>query len=208
MTTLYLVRHAAPVQDFTQPPDRWLLSPEGEAQAEALSREPFWQSVRAVYTSPEPKALATVAPAARRYGLPLRAVDCLREVARPGGQRFDDYPNVVAQYLATPKGNLNGWEPNARVRGRIGACVWRLLDPEQNPDAAGPIVVASHGLALTLLLATIQNQAPSFALWQSMRQPDWAKVEVYTEGCMVRGELVVPFSGARAGLIPCRRTSF
>ena len=196
-TTLYLVRHAAPVQDFTQSPDQWVLSPEGKAEAEALAAEPFWKDVRVIYSSTEPKALGTAEPAARRHNLPLRALPCLGEAARPAGQRFDDYPGVVAQYLATPKGNLHDWEPNARVRGRIGACVWRLLDPGQNMEYDGPIAVVSHGLALTLLLATIQNEAPSFEVWQSMRQPDWAAVEVYSEGCLVRGRLAVPFSGAR-----------
>ncbi|MGE5589581.1 MAG: histidine phosphatase family protein [Bacillota bacterium] len=198
MTTLYLVRHAAPVQDYAQPFDQWVLSPEGREEAEALAREPFWDEVRAIYSSPDVKALATAEPAARRCGLPPRLMPCLGEVQRPPGQYFDDYPEVVRQYLATPKGNLHGWEPNARARGRIGACVYRLLDRAQNPQAEGPLAIVGHGLTLTLLLATILNETPSFEIWKSIRIPDWAQVEVRTEGCLVRGSLEVPFSGARA----------
>lgn len=197
MTTLYLVRHAAPVQDYSQPADQWPLSTEGRHEAEALAREPFWGEVRAIYSSPEIKALSTVEPAARRLGLPPRLIPCLAEVQRPPGQRFEDYQEVVRQYLATPKGNLHGWEPNARARGRVGACVYRLLDPAQNPEAAGPLAIVGHGLTLTLLLATILNEAPSFEIWKSMAMPDWARVEVRTEGCLVRGSVVVPFSGKR-----------
>lgn len=197
MTTLYLVRHAAPVQDYTQPYSQWVLSPDGRAEAEALAGEPFWADVKAIFSSPEVKALATAEPAARRYGLPPRVLPCLSEVERPAGRWFENYPEVVRQYLATPKGNLHGWEPNARARGRIGACVYRLLDTGQSPAAEGPIAIVSHGLALTLLLATILNEAPSFDIWQSMRLPDWAAVEVHTEGCLVRGRLAVPFSRAR-----------
>lgn len=197
MTTLYLVRHAAPVQDYSQPTDQWVLSPEGREEAETLAREPFWDEIRAIYSSPEVKALATAEPAARRRGLPPRLIPCLSEVQRPPGQRFDDYEEVVRQYLATPKGNLHGWEPNARARGRVGACVYRLLDSTQNPQAEGPLAIVGHGLTLTLLLATILNEAPSFEIWKSMGTPDWAQVEVRTEGCLVRGILTVPFSGKR-----------
>ncbi len=197
MTTLYLVRHAAPVLDYTQPQSQWVLSPEGREQAEALAAEPFWAEVKAIYSSPEVKALATAEPAARRYGLPPRVLPCLGEVERPAGQRFDNYPEAVGQYLATPKGSLHGWEPNARARGRIGACVYRLLDPGQSPEAAGPLAIVGHGLTLTLLLATILNETPSFDIWRSIRVPDWAQVEVHTEGCLVRGRIVAPFSGQR-----------
>ena len=61
-----------------------------------------------------------------------------------------------------------GWEPHAEVAGRFDAGVrhWRTVAGDR------PLVVASHGMAMTIWLTAAATVADPGAFWAALRFPD------------------------------------
>ena len=144
---LYLIRHAPVELDPARPAPEWRLTEEGRALASRLATAPDWRDVVLVASSPEPKALDTALPIAEAADAGLRVEHDLREAERPGTPvgTADEYRELVAAYLAAPDEPVHGWEPAREVRERVRACIDGLRGERE-----GPLVVVSHGLALSL----------------------------------------------------------
>jgi len=146
-----LVRHAMPEVVPGAPPTEWELGADGLAAARALAARLDGDQV---VSSDEPKARQTAAEIA--VGRDLRLDARLREAERPGG--WDpDYRARAARYVGGEA--LAGWEPHAAVIARVGAA------------ARGDIVV-THGLALTLWLASTGLVGDATRFWEELRFPD------------------------------------
>lgn len=168
---LYVVRHAAVTVRQDVPPERWHLSPEGRAGASALGEDPCWADVALLYTSPEPKAVATAQRIAARNEKPIAIEHALREVARPWTS--GDYRELVRRYLAGDA--VDGWEARAAALDRVRAAVDAIHECHADEDVG----VVSHGLVLTLWLAELLglDTAGTFGLWDRIRFPDVAVVD-------------------------------
>jgi broad specificity phosphatase PhoE len=166
---LYLVRHGAVTVREEQPSAQWHLSAEGRAAVESLAGEPFWASLAIVYSSPEPKAVATAQRLAGPHKLALRIERDLREVERPWVA--EGYEDVARRYLDGEA--IAGWEARADALDRVRKCIDGIV--AQGEDTA----VVSHGLALTLYLQDMLDldAEASNALWRSIRFPDVAIVD-------------------------------
>jgi broad specificity phosphatase PhoE len=159
---LCLIRHARTVPRGAHSPE-WPLSPEGERQADSLADAPFWSEVAALLSSPEPKALQTVRPAAERHGLPIRQDAHLREARRPPVW-VEDYDAAVRAYLEGPAAP-EGWEPPSEAVARVASALEELSELHTGESVA----VAGHGLTLALHVATLPGTgAPRFELWLSI----------------------------------------
>lgn len=161
MALLYLIRHAR-AQMMGDAAERWLLSEQGRREAGVLARQDFWREVELICSSPEPKALQTAEPAARRWGIPLVTVDCLHELRRP--RLVPDYETVVARIFAEPEASIAGLEPAARAAERFTRCLENLV--EAHPDLT--LAVISHGLVMTLFLARLKDRWPTVAEWNAV----------------------------------------
>ncbi len=166
---LYLVRHAEPTVRSDVPAAQWHLSPAGRAAAEALAGEPFWASVARVYTSPEPKAVATAQRIAARHGPALRIERDLREME---GRAWveDGYADLVRRYLEGE--TVEAWEERSAALERVRACIGRIAAAQGEQDVA----LVSHGLVLTLYVADLLGLGPdaAYQLWARIRFPDVA----------------------------------
>lgn len=169
---VYLVRHAAVTVRADAPAEQWHLSPEGRAAAEALAEDPRWASVALVYTSPEPKAVATAQRIAARHGLAIVIERDLREV---DGRAWtsEDYREVVRRYLAGE--TVDSWAACDGARERIRSCIERIAAQQ----ASDEIAIVSHGLVLTLYVSDLLglDAAGAHDLWSRMRYPDAAIVD-------------------------------
>ena len=176
MSTLVLVRHALPAADKDAPPADWSLSPEGErAAAQLVDHLP---GLATLVSSPEAKAAATLAPAARFREDPVVQDGRFREVDRPEEPWGEDVRRTRRAYL---DGHLEeGWEPHSDVARRFGAGVewWSRLSGDR------PLVVASHGMAMTVWLvgtgALARDQAGDF--WERMRFPELLRLTRTPQG--------------------------
>jgi broad specificity phosphatase PhoE len=69
-----------------------------------------------------------------------------------------------------------GWEPRQQVAQRFDTGV-KFWHPRADPR---PLVVATHGMAMTLWLATVMNIAEPANFWAELRLPDIFQVNLAT----------------------------
>jgi len=162
MSGLILVRHAMPAATADVMPEDWPLSAEGAESA--LRLRASLPSGSYVVSSPERKARETAfgdASTARTDGR-------LGEVRRVGEPWDGDYLQLRRAYVGGR--HHPGWEPHEAVEARFQSAV-----DEHDARADGaPVVVCSHGMAMTRWLVSVglldPGQAVSF--WEDLRFPD------------------------------------
>ncbi|ADB33009.1 Phosphoglycerate mutase [Kribbella flavida DSM 17836] len=161
---LILVRHAMPAHGPDTPARDWLLAPEGHAAARALG-ERLPPAARLV-ASTEPKAIATLAPAG-----PVIQDPRFDEISRV--EAYDD--NFRTQRRAYVEGTDHpDWEPRDEVVSRFHSGVLDHLTAAENR----PLIIASHGMAITLwLTATVSLRTPGI-FWADLRFPDTHAVDL------------------------------
>ena len=162
------VRHAMALRETDRPPREWELGPAGRAAARELAAQlPRSVATALVVSSTEPKAMATAAPIAERFGVEVVPDERLAEAHRPWVGSPNDYRTMAHRYLAgfaTP-----GWEDSAAVVDRMAAAV-------QDARASVPgqrIAVVGHGLSLCLHLASVLPEGfDPGGLWARLSFPD------------------------------------
>jgi len=119
-------------------------------------------------SSQEPKARQTLEPTG-----PVFADARFNEVARNEPYHGDFRARRTA-YLAGA--DHPGWEPREQVAARFGAGIkhWHLR------AATRPLVVATHGMAMTLWLAHAIDLAEPTSFWDDLRLPDLFEVNLAT----------------------------
>ena len=162
------VRHAMALRDADRPPREWELGPAGRAAARELAAQlPRAVATALVVSSTEPKALATAAPIAERFGVEVVPDERLAEAHRPWVGSPNDYRSMAHRYLAgfaTP-----GWEDATAVVDRMAAAV-----REARASVPGErIAVVGHGLSLCLHLASVLPDGfDPGGLWARLSFPD------------------------------------
>lgn len=160
--SLILVRHAMPEASPDSPPHEWPLGAAGRAAARVLAAE--LPAGGYLVASEEPKAWQTLAPAGEVVRDPR-----FNEVGRVeswGGE----FRRLRRSYV--DGADHPGWEPRSRVADRFGAAVTDHL------AAAGgrPLVVATHGMAMTVWLDRRGELADPGEFWAALRFPDVRRV--------------------------------
>ena len=154
---LILVRHAMPACEQSVPPELWPLSVEGREAARALDLPPGAYLV----ASGEVKAWQTLEP----FGAAVRDArfNEIRRRAEPWDGNFRELRRAYVDGA-----DHEDWEPRASVVARFDAAI------EDHTVRGGgrPVVVATHGMAMTLWL-TVKIRLPDPArFWESLRFPD------------------------------------
>jgi broad specificity phosphatase PhoE len=153
---LVLVRHAMPVVARSQPPAQWILSAEGRTAAARMSLPEHAYLV----ASDEPKAFQTLEP----FGTVER--DGRFGEVRRTGEPWDGYRDVRRSYVAGV--DHDGWEARGAVVARFDAAVRDHLVRAHGRA----IVVATHGMAMTLWLAATVGLPSPAEFWDDLRLPD------------------------------------
>jgi len=167
-----LVRHALPEVTPGVAPANWPLLESSREDCVLLAHHLPEKLAPVVLTSPERKADETARVIALRRSLQWRVDPRLREVERPD-EWSDNYRERAEAYLAD--GGCDGWEPHAKVVARVGAAVDEAL--REFPE--GDLVVAGHGLALTLFAASRWGFAPA-PFWRKLTFPDAWRFDLET----------------------------
>ncbi len=140
----------------------WHLSADGLAAARALCQR-LPADARLVASS-EPKAIESLQPAGDVLSDPrFDEIDRVEAYA-------DDFRRDRRSYVEGT--DLPSWEPREQVASRFDAGVREHLSGDR------PLVIASHGMAMTLwLTATIGLSDPG-AFWTGLRFPDILQVDL------------------------------
>ncbi len=156
-----------PVPEPATPPHRWALSDTGRAAARRLG--PLLPSDALLVASDEPKAVQTLVAA--RPSAPVVRDARFAEVRRDEPYHGD----YRARRLAYLRGDSDPrWEPPDAVVARFDAGVTEHLR-----SAAGrSLVVATHGMAMTLWLAARGMLPDPAAFWSALGLPDAYAVDV------------------------------
>ncbi|GIF52829.1 broad specificity phosphatase PhoE [Asanoa ferruginea] len=162
---LILLRHAMPAADSAAEPSTWPLSAAGSAAAAALA--PLLPPGAGLVSSNEPKAVQTLRAAAGGRSVPTDPR--LREVDRPPEAWSADFRLARRAYV---EGRVPaGWEPPAAVAERMDAAI------AAHRRAGDALVVAGHGMAFTVWLASHGLIDDPGAFWAALRLPDLFAVD-------------------------------
>ncbi|MCL6444335.1 MAG: histidine phosphatase family protein [Alicyclobacillus sp.] len=173
MPHLVVVRHAQVTIDPHVPPAQWHLSAEGEAAAAALAADPIWPTIHIIAHSPEPKAKATAHILSSMHSLPLTEEPDLRELEMDAGfLPTDVFLDRVGRFLEGEPDEA--FEDYGAATDRIVQCVQRLLLAANGQSVA----IVSHGRILTALFSHLLGRRLARQLWQSIRLPDLAVLDV------------------------------
>lgn len=165
VTDVMLVRHAMPDGQ------------DGRAAARRLAEALPCGAL--VLTGHEPQAVQTAEAIASVRGGCVRVDDRMREARRP--HRWDERHRDRARRYVGGQPYV-GWEPQEAVARRFDAGVRAGIGTR---DGA-PLVVVSHGLALTLWLQSVGAVADVEAFWTSLSSPDAWSVGVRPAGATFR----------------------
>jgi broad specificity phosphatase PhoE len=162
---LILVRHAAPAVGPDVPPEQWELDPAaGRAGASGLAR--VLPAGACLVSSREPKARQTLEPSG-----PVTTDERFNEVVRDEPYEGDFRTRRRAFVDGV---DHDGWESRADVVARFGAGVDEWL----RKTGARPLVIASHGMAMTLWLTASIGLADPGAFWAELRLPDPLEIDL------------------------------
>lgn len=177
---LYLVRHAMPVVAPEASPETWQLGRAGRtAASELVRRLPLGALLVA---SDEPKAWQTLDPTGD--GQAVLRDRRLGEVRRT--EIFsEDFRTARRAYVAGD--DRLGWEDRTAVAARMEAAF------QQHQAAAGDraLVLAGHGMSITLWLASTVGLADPGHFWDSLLFPELLRVDRRTR-TMTRGGSSAP----------------
>jgi broad specificity phosphatase PhoE len=166
---LILVRHAMPAASPDTSPSEWTLSPDGLRAAREL-RALLPLDARKI-ASTEPKAWQTLGDTSD-----VARDARFREIDRPVEAWSEDFRARRAEYVSGAR--YRGWEAHREVAERFAAGI-----EAHHPDAAvQPVVVATHGMAMTVWLVSIGAVPPESAaeFWRGLRFPDCHLVDLAT----------------------------
>jgi broad specificity phosphatase PhoE len=154
-----LVRHAMPAHGQHLPAHEWTLRADGEAAATELAAH--LPAAAYLVASDEPKAWQTLQPAGQVTRDPR-----FREVARDGEPYGPGFRQLRRAYVAGT--DHAGWEPRAQVVERLDAGVTDHLAR----SGERTLVVATHGMAMTLWLSARAGLDDPAEFWADLRYPD------------------------------------
>jgi 2,3-bisphosphoglycerate-dependent phosphoglycerate mutase len=153
---IVLVRHAQPVPvgtpQWAERDDERPLTQEGLRDADELALELDPYHFAAVYSSPYPRAVQTVAPTAGRRSLEVQVLPDLRE-RRLAATARDDWADLLARGWADPDFAVAGGE-SGREAQRRGMRALDLLRARH--AAGGRVLVGSHGNLIALILQALE----------------------------------------------------
>jgi broad specificity phosphatase PhoE len=163
---LILIRHAMPAFGPDVPAQDWLLSDDGQARAARLAAQ-LPEGAHLV-ASVEPKAWQTLEPAGTVARDPR-----FNEVFR--AEPWEDDHRALRRAYVDGTDHAE-WEPRVAVVRRFGAGIAhhrRVAGPR-------PLVVATHGMAMTLWLTAQGCLTDPGAFWADLEFPDALVIDLGT----------------------------
>lgn len=173
---LYVLHHSKPIDAPALPMSLLPLSREGVMLASPVAEASFWNSVQAIYYSPEVRAAQTAELIARRWQKLLHLEDDLSDMWMAGtGLDQEQFEQVVGDHL---EGRVSHplLEPYEIAQKRIVRCVQRLARKNIGRDFA----IVSHARILTAFYSHILGQRLGRKEWLSIRTPDLSVINPHT----------------------------
>lgn len=154
-----------PSVDTTVPSQQWQLSADGHRAARALTLP----SPHYLVASEEPKAIQTLAWAGH-----VTTEARFNEVARNTDETATDWHVIRRRYVAGEQ--FSDWEPHAEAARRFDAALSSHLDTAVS--SGRHLVVATHGMVLTVWLVNRRLITAPAAFWHGLRLPEKLTIDL------------------------------
>jgi broad specificity phosphatase PhoE len=164
MSTAFFITHPEVSVEPTVPVPAWRLSDRGIARMREFARRPSLRGLKAVWSSPEAKAIEAAGLLAAEFGLPVRVDAGLGENDRSatGFLPPAEFEQVAHAFFAKPQDSIRGWERATDAQERVVQAVDRILETH----GEGDIAFVAHGGVGTLLLCRLLDVPISRSLDQ------------------------------------------
>jgi broad specificity phosphatase PhoE len=176
MRALYLIRHASPIVQPSEPPRDWQLSDRGIAEAQTLASTAADWGIEALYCSSEAKARGTALIIGDAIGLPPGVVDSFDELRMPdwiaNADAFNDAVRSILEGDAPPRGAESREDAARRFAQGVSIVA----------GGAMPAAVVSHGRILTAYLAQHRPLESAFDYWRAIPMPGWVRIDLDAPG--------------------------
>ncbi len=175
MPKLILIKHASPVVDPDQPPERWPLSDDGRGRAAKLAEQIKSLAPARIISSRETKAAQTAEVIASQLHLAFELADDLHEHDRSNVPHMPsrDFISMIELFFRKPHQLVLGLETADDARARIASAVDAAI--AQHPDES--LAVVSHGTVISLLLQMRTGEDPYFS-WRAMKLPSFVVIDL------------------------------
>lgn len=149
------------------------LTPHGAACAERLADALMAEEIDGIWCSPYGRSQETIAPFARRSGLPVRVDGRLAEW-RISATALMEFPRHAAPMLSDP-----GYRaPYSETIGEVWGRVRPLLDEIADSGAKRPVISAHGGIAGITLHSIGARFGPED--WRNLSQPSLIRIDGQT----------------------------
>jgi broad specificity phosphatase PhoE len=161
------LRHAETLKDPNTHPKDWLLTPDALQIVNKYIEEGKFANVTKIYSSTEPKAVATGKPISAKLEAEINELENFVEVKREKKFLTDE------EFLAQKKKEVenlgtveNGVESGGDALNRFEEGIDKL-ESEFNGET---ILVISHGTVMSIYFAKLLNELPNvFDRWQKLK---------------------------------------
>lgn len=171
-----LVKHARPHKDDRVDAHRWSLSPQGQADAEALARRLLerGQPYHGLFSSTEPKAAETAAILGQILSLTPQLHPGLEEHDRSNVplMKTAEFVSAIELFFRRPHQLVLGRETGRQALRRFEAAVDALLDLAPG----GNLIIVSHGTVIALWIAQY-CQLDGYGVWRQMGLPSYVTLD-------------------------------
>ncbi|MDO8528291.1 MAG: histidine phosphatase family protein [Nanoarchaeota archaeon] len=153
---LIFIRHAKTKKDKDIPIEDWVLTEEGEKQAEEIANSGEFDDVEILISSNENKSYLTIKPLADKLNLEVIKVKDLGEIKRPDSERLttEEYEKVKKMIFKDLNFTKYGWETANNALNRFKNAVDEINQKYENKK----ILICSHGTVMTLYFAYLLNK--------------------------------------------------
>ncbi len=168
-----LLRHAETSKDPSKPAPEWDLTPESLVTINQCITDGKFDGNTKIYSSTEPKAVATGNPIAKHLSLPIMELEEFVEVKRE--KKFltdEEFLDQKKRELTNLNQIENGVESANQALARFESGIKKLEDKYSGEN----ILIITHGTIMTLYLAKINNDFENvFENWKNLKFCDIAK---------------------------------
>jgi broad specificity phosphatase PhoE len=156
MAIVHFITHPQVVIDPDLPVPQWPLSAEGKRRMRLMLCQPWVSGIRAIFSSPERKAMDGAEILAGYLVLPVRVLEALAENDRSatGYLQLKEFEALADEFFARPAESVRGWERAVDAQRRIIEALDRVL---AEAPAKGDIAIIAHGGVGALLLCHLMG---------------------------------------------------
>lgn len=165
---LIFIRHTKTKIDKETPIENWVLTEEGEKQAEELANSEKFDDVEVLICSNEDKSYLTIKPLADKLNKDIIRIKELGEIKRRGSEKLTsgEYEKMKIKIFEDLDFTNHGWETANHALDRFNKAIEKIKEEYDNKK----IVICSHGTVMTLYFAYLKNEmANLFERWRNLK---------------------------------------